>query len=107
MVGARLGVLPGVATNGGLCEGCHQGRDGQPCLLLPEGSSTPAVEGGAPRTTDGGSFLGVLHWETGVDATEEVHCSHSKCWFMAMAMSQGGSMVSAGEGVSAGLVVGA
>ena len=28
MVWMRLGVSPGVATHGGLCEGCHWGRDG-------------------------------------------------------------------------------
>ena len=82
-----------------------------PVSFCLRGSSAPAVEDGVPRATDGGFFLGVLHWEIGVDAAEEVHCSHSRgpwrCWFMAMVMSQGGSMASAREWVNAGIVVGA
>ena len=74
-------------------------------------SSVSSVEGGAPKTTEGGSFLGIVCWETRVGAVEEVHCSHFKTlwrwWFMAMAMSQGGSIVLAGEWASAGIVVGA
>ena len=66
-----------------------------------------SVEGGA---TDDGSFQGVLHWETGMDGAEEVQCSHSKaswrCWFMAMVMAWGVSILSSREWVSTGMVVG-
>ena len=66
------------------------------------GSSVSLFEGGAPRAADGGSLLGILHWETGAQAVGEAHCSHSKapwrCKLMVMAMSWGGSMVSARVG---------
>ena len=61
--------------------------------------------------TDGGSLLGILCWETGVEAEEETHCSCSKapwrCRLMATVISLGGSIVSARGWVSTGVVMGA
>ena len=111
MVWVMLGVSPGVATHSGFCvkvtararRAESPGAQGNLLFLL--------LRVGPPRAALGGSFLGILQWETGVDAVEEVCCSHSRatwrCWFMAMAMSQGGSVVSAGESVCSGIVVGA
>ena len=94
----------------GLCEGCHWDGMAKPVSFSLRGSSVPSVEGGAPRATDGGSLLGILCWETWVEAAEEAHCSHSKapwrCKLMAMMMSWGGSIVSARGWVSTGVVVG-
>ena len=64
-----MGLCVRVAAGAGMAESV---------CFYPRGSSVPSVEGGAPRPTDGGSFLGILSWETGVDAAEEVHCSHSR-----------------------------
>ena len=74
-----LGVSPGVATHGRVCVRVATGTGmAEPVSFGLRGSSVPSVEGGAPRATDGGSLLGVLWWETGVEAAEEAHCSHSK-----------------------------
>ena len=111
MLWGMLGVSPGVATHGGLCEGCHQDGDAESIPFCLKGSSVPSIQGGVPRAADGGSLLGILPWETGVDAVEEAHCSHSKtpwiCRLTAMVMLWGGSMVSSRKYVSAGVVVGA
>ena len=97
----------------GVCvKGCCQGEDGWPCLLLPKGIFCSFYWGWfPPGPLIAAPFWGILCWETGVDAVEEVHCSCSrapwKCWFMAMVMSWGGSVVSAREWVGTGVVVGA
>ena len=74
------------------------------------GSSVSQVEGGAPRAANGSSPFGILHCKTGGDGVGEANCSCSNaprsCRLMAMAMSLGGSMVSAREGDSTGVVVG-
>ena len=111
MVGARLRLLPGVATCRGFCvKVANRAGMAESVSFWLIVSSVPSAEGGDPRATNGGSLPGVLCWETGVEATGDVHCSHSKapwrCWFMAMVMSQGGSIVSAREWVSAGIVMG-
>ena len=106
-----LGVSPGVATCGGVCVKVATGIGmAESVSSGPGGSSVPSVEGGAPRATDGGSLLGILYWETGVEDAEEAWCSCSKapwrCRLTAMVMSWGGSIVSAVGWVSTSVVVG-
>ena len=97
---------------GGVCVRVATGTEmAESVSFSLRGSSIPSVDGGALRATNAGSLLGILCWETGVEAAEEAHCSHSKapwrCSMMTMAMSQGGSIVSARGWVSTGVVVGA
>ena len=90
-----MGECELVAVRAGIVESIPSGLRGCPISL---------VEGGTPRATDGGSLLSILLWETGAEAGGEACCSYPKapwsCRLMAMAMSQRGSMVSAGEGVA-------
>ena len=83
-----------IATGAGMVESIPSGL---------RGSSVSLVRGRAPRAANGGSLLGILHWQTGAEAAGEPHCSHSKapwsCRLMAVVMSMGGSKVSAREGV--------
>ena len=72
-------MSPGAATHSGVCvKVATRAGMAESVSFCPRGSSAPSVECGASRATNGGSFLGILCWETGVDAVEEVHCSHSR-----------------------------
>ena len=101
----------GAATHGEVCVRLAIGMGMAESVSIGlTGSSVPSVEGGAPRTTDSGFLLGILHWETGVEAAEEAHCSHSKapwrCRLMTMVMSWGVSIVSARGWISTSVVEG-
>ena len=105
-------MSPGVATYRGICVrvAIRAGMAESISSGLRE-SSVSLVKGRVPRATNGGSLLALPHWETGVEAAGEAHCSHYKapwrCKLTAMPILWEGSVVLTREWVSTGVVVGA
>ena len=72
-----------------------------------KGSSDSLAAGGAPKTVDGGYFLGVLHWEMEAGAIEEACCNCSmtpmNCRLIVAVVSPEDSVVSARGGGMTGV----